>query len=55
MGFYNNKVVLVTGGVRWNWKGFVVDALLSQGAKVATCARNLDKLYQLRHHMQENH
>lgn len=46
MGFFNNKVVVVTGGSDGIGKA-LVDALLFQGAKVATCARNLDKLYQL--------
>src|SRR5262245_55669508 len=46
MAFFNNKVVAVTGGSDGIGKT-LVDALLLQGAKVATCARNLDKLYQL--------
>lgn len=44
--FFNNKVVAITGGSDGIGKA-LVDALLSQGAKVATCARNQDKLYKL--------
>lgn len=46
MAFFNNKVVVVTGGSEGIGKA-LVDALLLQGAKVVTCARNLDKLYAL--------
>ncbi len=48
--FFNNKVVVVTGGSDGIGKA-LVDALLLQGAKVATCGRNQDKLYdlQIRH------
>ena len=41
-----NKVVAVTGGTDGIGKALVY-ALLSRGAKVATCSRNHDKLYKL--------
>jgi short-subunit dehydrogenase len=44
--FFNNKVVAVTGGSDGIGKG-LVDVLISLGAKVATCGRNQDKLYDL--------
>ena len=45
--FFNNKVVAVTGGSEGIGKA-LVEALLQKGAKVATCGRNNDKLYNLR-------
>lgn len=44
--FFKNKVVAVTGGSDGIGKA-LVDALLNKGAKVATCSRNHDRLYQL--------
>ncbi len=44
--FFKNKVVVITGGSDGIGKA-LTDALLLQGAKVATCARNQDKLYDL--------
>lgn len=44
--FFENKVVAVTGGSDGIGKA-LVDKLLHLGAKVATCARNQDKLYDL--------
>lgn len=44
--YYKNKVVVVTGGTEGIGKA-LVDTLLSWGAKVSTCGRNSDKLYNL--------
>jgi short-subunit dehydrogenase len=44
--YFQDKVVIVTGGTDGIGKA-LVDALLSMGAKIATCSRNHDKLYQL--------
>lgn len=48
--FFNNKVVAITGGSSGIGKA-LIEILLPLGAKIATCARNQDKLYdlQLRH------
>ena len=44
--FFTNKVVAVTGGSDGIGKA-LVDLLIEKGAKVATCGRNQDKLYDL--------
>lgn len=46
MNYYKDKVVVVTGGTEGIGKAMVV-SLIAMGAKVATCGRNHDKLYQL--------
>lgn len=45
-GYFSNKVVAVTGGTDGIGKA-LVELLLSQGARVATCGRHHDKLYDL--------
>ncbi|MFY7900845.1 MAG: SDR family oxidoreductase [Chitinophagaceae bacterium] len=46
MSIFTNKVVVITGGSDGIGKA-LVDCFLDLGAKVATCGRNYDKLYQL--------
>lgn len=46
MNYYKDKVVVVTGGTEGIGKALVI-SLINMGAKVATCGRNHDKLYQL--------
>ncbi|ANI88965.1 short-chain dehydrogenase [Arachidicoccus ginsenosidimutans] len=46
MSSFENKVVVITGGSEGIGKA-LVELFLQQGAKVATCGRNFDKLYQL--------
>jgi short-subunit dehydrogenase len=46
MSFYTGKVIVVTGGTDGIGRA-LVDSLMQQGAKVVTCGRNYDKLYQL--------
>lgn len=44
--FFNKKVVAITGGSEGIGKA-LIDALIPLGAKIATCGRNQDKLYDL--------
>jgi short-subunit dehydrogenase len=44
--FFKNKVVAITGGSDGIGKA-LIEMLLPMGAKIATCARNQDKLYDL--------
>ena len=44
--FFNNKVIAITGGSDGIGKA-LVNTLITLGAKVATCGRNQDKLYDL--------
>lgn len=46
MSVFQNKVVVITGGSEGIGKA-MVSLFLDAGAKVATCGRNYDKLYQL--------
>src|SRR5829696_6908833 len=43
---FKNKVVAITGGSEGIGKA-LIDAFIEEGAKVATCGRNPDKLYDL--------
>jgi short-subunit dehydrogenase len=45
-GYFKDKVVVVTGGTDGIGKALVQD-LLNRGARVSTCGRDHDKLYQL--------
>ncbi len=47
MSFFNNKVVVITGGSDGIGKA-LIEALIPLGARVATCGRSHDKLYTLR-------
>ena len=44
--FFQNKVVAITGGTDGIGRA-LIDALVPLGAKIATCGRNHDKLYNL--------
>ncbi|HEV2478986.1 MAG TPA: SDR family oxidoreductase [Puia sp.] len=46
MSFFQDKVVVITGGSDGIGKA-LIEALIPQGAKVATCGRSHDKLYKL--------
>src|SRR4051794_19345942 len=46
MSFFQNKVVVITGGSDGIGKALIA-ALIPLGAKVATCGRNHDKIYKL--------
>lgn len=46
MAYFSDKVVVITGGSDGIGKA-LVEAFIAQGAKVATCGRDHDKLYKL--------
>ena len=49
MSSFVNKTVVITGGSEGIGRA-LVEGFLSRGAKVATCGRNFDKLYDLQSH-----
>jgi short-subunit dehydrogenase len=49
MSSFANKTVVITGGSEGIGKA-LVEGFLNRGAKVATCGRNFDKLYDLQSH-----
>jgi len=46
MSFFKDKVVVITGGTEGIGKA-IIDALIPLGARISTCGRNHDKLYNL--------
>ncbi|MEO6583228.1 MAG: SDR family oxidoreductase, partial [Ferruginibacter sp.] len=50
--FFKDKVVAITGGSDGIGKA-LIEALIRLGAKIATCARNQEKLYDLQFNHQE--
>lgn len=46
MSFFKDKVVVITGGTEGIGKA-LIDTLIPLGAKISTCGRNHDKLYNL--------
>ena len=46
MSFFKEKVVVITGGTEGIGKA-LIDALVPLGARISTCARNHDKIYDL--------
>lgn len=53
MSFFKDKVIAITGGSEGIGKA-LVEVLIPIGAKIATCGRNHDKLYQLQMHYSGN-
>ncbi|HVM89700.1 MAG TPA: SDR family oxidoreductase [Puia sp.] len=46
MSFFKDKIIVITGGSDGIGRA-LIDVLVPLGAKIATCARNYDKLYNL--------
>lgn len=53
MSFFRDKVVAITGGSDGIGKA-LIEVLIPLGARVATCGRNYDKLYQLQMEYSQN-
>ena len=53
MSFFRDKVVAITGGSDGIGKA-LIEVLIPLGAKIATCGRNYDKLYQLQMEYAQN-
>ncbi len=47
MSFFKDKIIVITGGSEGIGKKALIETLMPLGAKIATCGRNHDKLYQL--------